>query len=195
MRRPAYIPSIRTLRSAARLIAAGFVLSAVCTAAATAQRRPAPFLRPGAFKGAQRGVRNPNRPGVLAPDAVRARQTLALFLREGMRQPYRGEQITRLLEGQVRESQQIVKYAGPGKERIEYTAPPSLRGEIILISGDRLLRYEPRANRIYEGPAVQEEFRARIQELIQAVRAGRARRANRRRSSRWGAITAQNASG
>jgi hypothetical protein len=112
-------------------------------------------------------------PRANAADAQRAREMIALFLREGQRQPYVGEQTTRLLAGRVRESRQIVKHAEPGRERIEYLSPPAMRGEIILINSGRMYHYKPSLNRILEGPALLEEFQNRVREAMLAMRQGR----------------------
>jgi hypothetical protein len=104
---------------------------------------------------------------------ARARECLNLFLRNGQRQPFIGEQITRLLQGRVQESVQIVKRLGLGRERIEYLQPPRLRGEIILIHSGRLLKYVPSQNRILEGPVLMDEFQHRAREMAQGIRQGR----------------------
>jgi outer membrane lipoprotein-sorting protein len=113
------------------------------------------------------------RGGAFAAGTLRARAMLALYLRQGLRQPYVAEQTSRLLEGQVRESRQIVKHAGPGRERIEYTAPAGLRGEVILVSGGRMLHYQASTGRILEGAAPVEEFQTRVREVLQGIRQGR----------------------
>jgi len=104
------------------------------------------------------------------PEIARARQIIGLYLRRGARQPHAGEQTTRLLRGRVHESQQIVKYAGPGRLRIEYLSPPALRGSILLLNGGRLFNYRPAENKILVGSAPLEEFQNRARELMKGVR-------------------------
>ncbi|MCC6728073.1 MAG: hypothetical protein IT208_01915 [Chthonomonadales bacterium] len=110
----------------------------------------------------------------IGTEALRARRTLALYLRQGLRQRYVAEQTTRLLTGRVRESRQIVKHAGPGRERIEYVSPPRMKGEVILIAGGHMLHYKPAPiDRVLEGPAPLEAILTRARELLAGVRTGR----------------------
>lgn len=112
----------------------------------------------------------PIRPLAKWAEAQRARQIISLYLRQGVKQPHVGEQTTRLLRGRVRESQQVVKCAGPGRLRIEYLSPPALRGEILLTNGGRLFNYRPAENKIWVGPAPLEEFQSRARALMQSVK-------------------------
>lgn len=104
--------------------------------------------------------------------AQRAREAIQLFLRHGQKQVYLGEQVTRLLQpgGRVLETRQIVKYAGPGRMRIEYMSPPALKDETILISNGRIFHYKPNQAVVLDGIAPPEEFQSRIKELLQGVR-------------------------
>ena len=96
-----------------------------------------------------------------------------MFLGKGQRQPYEGEQVTRLLRGRVRETRQIVKHAGPGRMRMEYVYPPNVAGETILIVGGRYFHYKPAPeNKILEGVAPPGELAARAKELTQRLRRG-----------------------
>ncbi len=145
------------------------ILAVVCAAVIV---QPALSQRPRMVK-----PRPQVRPLRAVPDAStqEAQRVIAFYLRQGIRQQYTGEQITRLLQpgGAVRETRQSVRYAGPGRQRMEYLAPAELRGETILISGGRFFHYKPSPeNRIQEGVAPAEEFQARAREIIQGVRKG-----------------------
>lgn len=97
-------------------------------------------------------------------------QLISLFLRQGVKQPHVGEQITRLFQGMVRDARQIVKYAGPGRVRMEYLSPENLKGETILIVGGRFFQYKPGPQpRVFEGVALPEELQGRIRELLQGI--------------------------
>lgn len=136
-----------------------------------------------AKQAAQRAAIRQLAPGAVFPSgrlqamgsvARQARELMMLFLREGMRQPYAGTQVTRLLQagGRVRETQQTVKYAGPGRMRIDYTSPPALRGEVILIAGGRFYHYRPGRATILDGVATPGAFQTRVRELQQGIRKG-----------------------
>lgn len=108
--------------------------------------------------------------------AERARvvRLLRLMLTRGVRTGYIGEQTTRLLEGQVAESRQIVKHAAPGRERIEFLAPPRIRGEVILdLGGKRLhLRMRP-VPRLVETSVPPDAQVRPIRDLLAAVQTNR----------------------
>lgn len=106
-------------------------------------------------------------------DQNRAREIVRLYLRQGSRQPYQAEERTRLFRDRMIESTQIVKHQGPGRTRIEYTDPPLLQGDILLVNGGRIFKYIRRQNRILEGPVPVEEFNNRAQALLQGVIKGR----------------------
>jgi hypothetical protein len=98
---------------------------------------------------------------------------LGRFLGQGQRTPFIAEQTTRILEDRVRESTQIVKHAGPGRERIEYVSPPAMKGEIILHLGGRVFQYRLRpAPRLVEGGAPDEIAGQRLRALAQSMRDG-----------------------
>jgi len=148
---------------------------AACLIAWAAPRVDAQAHRPG-----------PRRPGLaripLARDAgtamaarARARELLLLFLRRGLRETYVGDQTTRLLQGRVQDSHQIVRQAGAGRVRIEWLSPPELRGEVILISAGRILHYKPSLGVILVGAAPPAEMRERVRELGSGLRDGRIR--------------------
>jgi outer membrane lipoprotein-sorting protein len=106
-------------------------------------------------------------------DQQRAREMMRLYLRQGQRQPYQAEQRTRLFRERMIESTQIVKHQGPGRTRIEYSDPPRLQGDILLVNGGRIFKYVRRQNRILVGPVPMDEFNNRVQELLQGVMKGR----------------------
>lgn len=136
-----------------------------CVLPAIAQRPPGP--------GAQ-AIREPRAAAASPGVDPRARQLIELYLKQGLKQPYVAQQTTRLLESRVLESTQIVKHAGPARERIEYLTPRRMLGEIILIDGGRLYNYKPGPNaRILEGVATPEELQSRAADLLRAIRAGR----------------------
>ncbi len=102
-----------------------------------------------------------------------ARAALELYLRKGLRQPYIAHQTTRLLTGRVLESTQIVKHAGPARERIEYVTPPVMAGEIILMDGVRLLNYKAGPKkRIFEGVVLPTEIEHRAAQLLRGFATG-----------------------
>lgn len=106
----------------------------------------------------------------------RARRLLALYLHRGQTTPYIAEQTTRTFTGGMAESRQIVKHAGPGRQRIEYLAPNARRGDVILIVGSRMLHYraQPRP-RLFTGDAPADHFATRARDLLISVRKGRVR--------------------
>jgi hypothetical protein len=155
------------------LMAAGWLAVAAQGVAALPQGRPA---KPVIASQSVKPPRNEAPRSAVAPPPSdpRARQIVELYLRQGLRQPYVAEQTTRLLESRVLESTQIVKHAGPARERIEYLTPRWMRGEIILIDGGRLYDYKPGPNaRILEGVASPEELQNRAADLLRAIRTGR----------------------
>lgn len=109
-----------------------------------------------------------------ASRSARGRQALLRYLRQGQLTPYLAEQTTRAFGADMAESRQVVKHAGPARQRIEYLAPPSLRGEVILILGARILHYRPLPEpTIVEGDAGLEIVGERAKELLQALRSGK----------------------
>jgi hypothetical protein len=110
-----------------------------------------------------------------AQEMQRAREILGLFLRRGQREPYMGEQITRLFLGRrLLESRQIIKHAGPGRHRIEYLSPPERRGEILLLIAGQLFNYKPGPPaRILVGVAPDAEFQNRVRGRLRAILEGR----------------------
>ncbi len=144
------------------------------TATGAAAQRPVIVrhrLAPGARgAAAPRAIASPAQAA-----AIEGRRLLGLYLRLGVKQPHMGEQVTRLLQpgSPVRETRQIVKYAGPGRIRMEYAAPPDVRGETILITGGRFFHYRPAPqNRILEGVATTEQMQIRVRELLRGIRSG-----------------------
>ena len=102
-----------------------------------------------------------------------ARRLVLLYLRRGIRQPYTGEEITRLLQGRVVESRQTVTYGGPGRVRMEYISPPSMKGEILLVTGGRIYQYRPYRGEILDGVASYGELVERVKEIAEGLRSGR----------------------
>lgn len=103
----------------------------------------------------------------------RARELLQFHLRKGIHHPHMGEQTTVLYLDRVHESHQILKYAGPGRWRLEYDSPPDMRGEVILVIGGRMFHYKPPPeNHIQDGIAPQEALEQHIRESIAGMRNG-----------------------
>ncbi|HSV73228.1 MAG TPA: sigma-E factor regulatory protein RseB domain-containing protein [Chthonomonadales bacterium] len=100
---------------------------------------------------------------------------LLRYLREGLRRPFVAHETTRLLQGQVRESQQIVKQAGLGAMRVEYQSPPAMRGEVLLILGRRMLRYVPAEGVVHESRAPETGVLGRAGALVEGLRSGAVR--------------------
>jgi outer membrane lipoprotein-sorting protein len=103
-----------------------------------------------------------------AAERTRARQLLALYLRNGIRQQFIGVQTTTLYGPRALESQQTWTQAGAGRKRIEYLSPPPVKGEILVVNGQRMLKYRPSTNRIYIGPTFGTEGQTRADELLAA---------------------------
>lgn len=101
-----------------------------------------------------------------------ARRLVLLYLRKGIRQPYTGEEITRIIQGRVVESRQTVIYGGPGRIRMEYLSPPSMKGEILLISGGRIYQYRPSHGDILDGVAGGTELAERVRAIAAGLRSG-----------------------
>lgn len=120
------------------------------------------------------------RPGLSHPrpgqdtrvDVKRARELITLFLRQGNRQPYVGEQITQVMAGGL-ESKQVVKHRGPWQDRIEFLSPPRMNGEIILQNGGRFLHYKPSDRVILEGVASPEAFLGQVRHILGGIKEGR----------------------
>ena len=110
----------------------------------------------------------------LSPDQQRGQQLMGLYLQSGIRKPYQGDQTTRILSGKLRESRQIVKHAGPGRERIEYISPESLKGEIILMNGWEIMHYRTHPQpKIYDGFAPMGDLMRQTHTLLRDVRNGK----------------------
>lgn len=124
--------------------------------------------------------RFPNRPAVTPnPDVLaaqqeikRVREVMGLYLRQGQKTPYIGEQTTQVIAGGL-QSTQIVRHRGPGQERIQFLTPPRMNGEVILTAGDRSFHYLPQKQRIVEGIASQEVFQGHAKDIIAGIRTGR----------------------
>jgi hypothetical protein len=83
-------------------------------------------------------------------------------------------EVTRLLWGRVRESRQLIKHLGEGRERIEYLEPPKLRGEVIITTGGRSMHFVPRPSpRVFERADAGVQWSDRLDALRRAVRTGR----------------------
>jgi hypothetical protein len=105
-------------------------------------------------------------------EAKRAREVMALFLRQGNRQPYVGEQVTQVMAGGL-ESRQLVKHRGPWQDRIEFLSPPRMNGEIILQFGGRFAHYKPSQKVIEEGVASPEAFMGQVKNILAGIKEGR----------------------
>jgi len=116
---------------------------------------------------ARRAAQNAN-----AVEARRAREIMALFLRQGNKQPYVGEQVTQVMAGGL-ESREIVKHRGPWQDRIEFVAPPRMTGEIILQNGGRFQHYKPSQSVILEGVASPEVFLGQVRGILAGIKEGR----------------------
>ncbi len=108
-----------------------------------------------------------------------ARERLALqllhrYLTAGQFTPYEAVQVTQTFGPAALESRQIVKYAGPRRQRIEYLSPPALEGNILLIAGSRILNFIARPTpRIVEGGIPDAARDTARDELRTALRVGR----------------------
>ena len=152
---------------------ASILLAVIAMAAATAafgQVPPVHRVQPN------RRIFNPQRPrrAVESPEVAvnrqQAVQVISLYLRQGVKQPHVGEQTTHLYQGMLSDARQLVKYAGPGRVRMEYISPDHLKGEIILISGGRFFLYKPGPQpKILEGVATPEEFQGRIRAVLKGI--------------------------
>ncbi|MEP6756182.1 MAG: sigma-E factor regulatory protein RseB domain-containing protein [Chthonomonadales bacterium] len=152
--------------------AIGLVSLIACITPAISQvPRRGPLNRKPRIMRATAPVEGPER----AAEVQKARQILTLFLREGAKKPYSAEQTTRLLSGMVQESTQIVTHGGLGRERIEFTGPPNMKGEVVLVIAGRVFNYKPSANRIFEGVASPEVFQEKANQFFQQVRTGKLR--------------------
>src|ERR1051326_1177348 len=98
-------------RPGAMLLLAAVVLVS-CQGASVSQHRPGIFRRRSIILPPKTAPVDP----MASANTAQARQLIGLFLQKGVRQPYTGEQITRLLQGMVHETRQTVKYAGPSSE-------------------------------------------------------------------------------
>lgn len=145
------------------MLAACLLLYGVSFAQRPIQRRPLRVQRPRVVAPA----------GEQQEERRRAREVLALFLKEGPRKAYIAEQTTRIFRDMHRDSQLIVKHGGPGRERMEFLSPPGMKGEIILQANGRLFNYKPSLSRIFEGIASPETSEMRGREIMQDLRAGR----------------------
>jgi hypothetical protein len=97
---------------------------------------------------------------------------MALFLRQGNRQPYIGEQVTQVMAGGL-ESRQVVKHRGPWQDRIEFVSPPPMNGEVILQFGGRFSHYKPSQRVIEEGFASPEAFMGQVKSILAGIKEGR----------------------
>jgi hypothetical protein len=106
--------------------------------------------------------------------SVRGRVLLQLLMTRGQAASYMGEQTTRLLDGAIPESRQIVKHAGPGRDRIEFLTPPRVQGDVILdIRGRRFhLRMRP-VPRVVSSEVPPDMNIGQARALVAAVRAGK----------------------
>lgn len=125
----------------------------------------------------ERPARAPSGSPASTQEVQRAREILGLFLRRGQREPYVGEQVTRLFRRRLLlESRQIVKHAGPGRHRIEYLSPPERRGEVLLLIAGQIFNYKPGPPaRTLIGVAPEEEFQDRVRRRLRAVQEGHVR--------------------
>jgi len=102
-----------------------------------------------------------------------ARKMLKLYLTSGRTTPYVAEQVTQTFGPDGQRSRQIVKHGGPRRHRIEYLEPPEIRGQVLLIAGNRALHYFP----LPEPRIVEQDMlsmpEAEDQGLLSDVRAGR----------------------
>lgn len=112
-------------------------------------------------------------PRQAAARAHRAQQLLEYYLKAGLARPYEATQATQLFGPTPLRSVQLVKSDGPGRMRIEYLAPPAMRGEVILVKGGRMIRYAALGKGSATGETAQaDDPAAGVEQLIRAVRAG-----------------------
>ncbi len=101
------------------------------------------------------------------------REVLLRSLERESAATYAGVQTTVVTDaGKVRRTEQVVKRRGLEKLRIEYLAPPRLRGELIVDDGTRFRHYHPALNLMEEGPSRLQRARQRHQERLKGLRAG-----------------------
>ena len=72
-----------------------------------------------------------------------ARRMLKLYMTSGRTTPYVAEQVTQTFGQDGQRSRQIVKHGGPRRHRIEYLEPAEIRGQVLLVAGNRALHYFP----------------------------------------------------
>lgn len=165
----------RALAGAAAILLAVGLAGAPCGAQARQGRKPGRMGRPrmlSAPRAAITAIATIAATEANPADVKRAREIMGLFLRQGNKQPYIGEQITQVMAGGL-ESKQIVKHRGPWLDRIQFLAPPRMNGEIILQNGGRFQHYKPSQNVILEGIASPEVFDGQVKEILQGIRSGR----------------------
>jgi outer membrane lipoprotein-sorting protein len=88
---------------------------------------------------------------LLAQDA---RETLLRHLERGGGATFAGLQTTVVTtDGKTRRTEQVVKRRGSSKLRIEYLAPPRLKGELVVDDGESFRHYIPALRVMEEGPS------------------------------------------
>lgn len=153
-----------------RLLDAGLLAAAFLGAADDGHAQAA---HPGVRRAVVRRTQAGNAANVARrAETKRAREVMALFLRQGNRQPYTGEQVTQVMAGGL-ESRQIVKHRGPWQDRIEFVSPPRMNGEIILQFGGRFAHYKPSQKVIEEGVASPEAFMGQVKNILTGIKEGR----------------------
>lgn len=107
--------------------------------------------------------------------ALDGREVLVRSLEREGQVDYEGLQATVVSWGRGRESrtEQIVKFKRPNRLRIEYLAPPRLKGDVVVDDGTRLRRFVRALGIVEEGPSPPRGFSGRQRpELERALRRG-----------------------
>jgi outer membrane lipoprotein-sorting protein len=109
-----------------------------------------------------------------AAQAPTPREVLLRSLQQEGQFDYQGTQSTIVKVGaKEHRTDQIVKFKRPNRLRIEYLAPPRLKGDVVLDDGERTRRFVRRLGIVEEGPAIARAFDPkRRRQIARAVRTG-----------------------
>jgi outer membrane lipoprotein-sorting protein len=109
-----------------------------------------------------------------AAQAPTARDVLLRSLQQEGQYDYQGTQSTIVKNGaKQNQTDQIVTFKRPNQLRIEYLAPPRLRGDVVIDDGVRTRRFAHKLGVVEEGPAVARAFDPkRRRQVARAVATG-----------------------
>jgi outer membrane lipoprotein-sorting protein len=108
-------------------------------------------------------------------DTPTAREVILRAIEESRHVDYEGLQTTVITRGaKGQRTEQIVKFKRPNLLRIEYVAPPRLKGDVVIDDGTRTRRYVHAKGIVVEGPALVggKKPKNRLQ-IVRAIRAGK----------------------